>query len=437
MDLLWVVALIALLILLIAWAKVHPFLAFLLTSIAAGIVLGMPLEAIPASLEKGLGSTLGSLVGIICMGAMFGKLIAESGAAQKIASVLMNLFGPKRITWALMWTGFIVGIPLFYNVGFVLLVPLLFSVAYQSKLPAVYLGVAMLSSLSVTHGFLPPHPAPTAMLPIFNASMGTTLIYGFIVAVPTMIIAGPLFANFVRKIESRPLSTFTTAMMDETQLPGGFNCFATALLPVVMIAATAAIPHLSIEAGPVQKTLQFLGNPLIVMLLALLIATYSLGISRGIRMQTLLEQYSGAIKDISVILLIIAGAGALKQILVDSGVSEKLSVMLKDLPLNPLLLGWSIAGLIRISLGSATVAGLTAAGIMAPVAVATHADPNLMVLAIGAGSLLASHVNDSGFWMFKEYFNLSLKETLLSWTLMETLVGVFGILSVLLLDRFV
>ena len=437
MDLLWVVALIALLVLLIAWAKVHPFLAFLLTSIAAGIVLGMPLEAIPASLEKGLGSTLGSLVGIICMGAMFGKLIAESGAAQKIASVLMNLFGPKRITWALMWTGFIVGIPLFYNVGFVLLVPLLFSVAYQSKLPAVYLGVAMLSSLSVTHGFLPPHPAPTAMLPIFNASMGTTLIYGFIVAVPTMIIAGPLFANFVRKIESRPLSTFTTAMMDETQLPGGFNCFATALLPVVMIAATAAIPHLSLEAGPVQKALQFLGNPLIVMLIALLIATYSLGISRGIRMQTLLEQYSGAIKDISVILLIIAGAGALKQILVDSGVSEELSVMLKDLPLNPLLLGWSIAGLIRISLGSATVAGLTAAGIMAPVAAATHADPNLMVLAIGAGSLLASHVNDSGFWMFKEYFNLSLKETLLSWTLMETLVGVFGIISVLLLDRFV
>jgi len=437
MDMFWVLASIGLLVLLITWGKVHPFLAFLITSMAAGIALGMPLDTIPGSIEKGMGSTLGTLVGIICLGAMFGKLIATSGAAQKIATVLMNLFGPSKVTWALMWTGFIVGVPLFYNVGFVLLVPLVFSVAFHSKLPAVYLGIAMLSSLSVTHGFLPPHPAPTAMLPLFNASMGTTLIYGFIVAVPTMILAGPVFARFVRHIKSKPLETFTSAPMTEAELPGAFNCFATAMLPVLMIAATAALPQLNLEPGPLSQTLAFIGNPLVVMLFALLIATYSLGISRGISVAELMEKYSSAIKDIAVIMLIVAGAGALKQVFVDSGVSSTISTVLQGVAINPLLLGWMIAGLIRVSLGSATVAGLTAAGIMAPVVVATGANPNLMVLAIGAGSMMASHVNDSGFWMFKEYFNLSIKETLMSWTLMETIVGVVGITSVLLLDQVV
>src|SRR5262245_1696123 len=192
---LFVLASIALLVVLIAWLKVHPFLAFLLTSIFAGILLGLPLPKIAESLEKGIGSTLSQLLGIVCLGAMFGKLIAQSGAAQKIATVLMRVFGEKRITWALMFTGLIVGIPLFYNVGFVLLVPLIFSVAFQSRLPAVYLGVPLLAALSVTHGFLPPHPAPTAMIPIFHATMSTTLIYGLIVGLPGMVIAGPLFAT--------------------------------------------------------------------------------------------------------------------------------------------------------------------------------------------------------------------------------------------------
>jgi len=436
-ELIWVLVSIVLLVLLISWGKIHPFIAFLLTSIFAGYVLGLPLDKIPGSIERGLASMLGSLVAIICLGAMFGKLIAQSGAAQKIAAVLMNLFGEKRITWALMLTGFIVGIPLFYNVGFVLLVPLVFSVVYYSKLPAVYLGVPLLASLSVTHGFLPPHPAPTAMVPMFQASMSTTLIYGMFVAVPAMVLAGPVFARFFRNSQSKLPELFVPQDMPADQLPGTFNCFATALLPVVMIAGSAALPGLAAEGSQLQLALKFISDPFVVMLVALLVATVTLGIGRGMRIQELMEHYSGSVKDIAVILLIIAGAGALKQIFVDTGVSDSISTALTGLSINPLLLGWIIATVIRVCLGSATVAGLTAAGIMAPVVASTGADPNLMVLAIGAGSLMLSHVNDSGFWMFKEYFNLTLKETLMSWTLMEGIVGVVGIIGVLIMDAVI
>ncbi len=431
------IAAIALLVVLIAWLKVQPFLAFLLTSLAAGIMLGMPLAAIPGSIEKGIGDTLGGLLGIICLGAMFGKLIAQSGAARKIALVLMNLFGEKRITWALMVTGFIVGIPLFYNVGFVLLIPLVFSVVYQSRLPAVYLGVALLASLSVTHCFLPPHPSPTAIVPMFNASMSTTLVYGLIIAVPAMIVAGPLFARSFRSWTAVTPQLFKPEEVDERNLPGTFNCFATALLPVLIIALSAALPPAAAGESAGLATLRFLTNPLVVMLLSLLVATVTLGTARGFKLPFLMEGYAGSVKDVAVILLIIAGAGALKQVFIDTGVSRELSTVLQGLHMNPLLLGWLITALIRVSLGSATVAGLTSAGIMAPVVAATGANPNLMVLAIGAGSVMFSHVNDSGFWMFKEYFNLNLKQTLLSWSVMEIIIGVMGLIGVLVLDVFV
>jgi Gnt-I system high-affinity gluconate transporter len=437
MTILAVAVSILILVLLITRGKVNPFLAFLITSIAGGILLGIPIQDIPASIEKGLGDMLGSLVIIICLGAMFGKLVSESGAAQKITTVLMNLFGEKGITWALMCTGFIVGIPLFYNVGFVLLVPLVFSVVYQYKLPAVYLGIPLLAALSVTHGFLPPHPSPTALVPQFGASMSLTLIYGFIVAVPTMIIAGPLFARFLKRIECKPLTTFKPNFMPESELPGAFNSFFTSLLPVIMIAGSALLPMLAGDNQGLANLFGFLGNPPVVMLAALVLATFSLGLSRGIHIKSIMEMYTGAIKDISVILLIVAGAGALKQVFVDSGVSDDIAEVLTGIDINPLILGWFIATIIRISLGSATVAGLTAAGIVAPLVLTTDVDPNLMVLAIGAGSLMFSHVNDSGFWLYKEYFNLSLIDTVKSWSLMETIVGVVGLIGVLILDLYV
>src|SRR5688572_17785114 len=423
MEIWYVFASIVLLVLLISWGKVQPFLAFLVASAVAGALLGLPVDKIPG--------LLGGLLGIVCIGAMFGKLVANSGAAQKIAMVLMRGFGEKNATWALMFTGFLVGIPLFYNVGFVLLVPLVFSVVQQTKVPPIYLGIPMFASLSVTHGFLPPHPAPTAMLPMFGADIGTTLFYGLIVAIPAMVIAGPLFAGLFRNVKSNPITLFVAPLRPEGELPSAFNCFASALLPVALIACSMAVP---LAPGTWQPALKFWTNPLIVMLLSLAIATYSLGLSRGMKMQSLMDGYGNSVKDIAVILLIIAGAGTLKEVFVATGVDKNISAALTDIAIDPLVLGWLIAGVIRVSLGSATVAGMTAAGLMAPVVASGGVDPNLMVLAVGAGSLMFSHVNDSGFWMAKEYFNLTLKETLRSWTLMEGIVGIVGIIGVLALE---
>jgi len=430
-ELTFVFASIVLLVLLISWGKIQPFLAFLVASSVAAILLGLPVDKVPGVLEKGVGNILGGLLGIVCIGAMFGKLVANSGAAQKIAMVLMRVFGEKNLTWALMFTGFLVGIPLFYNVGFVLLVPLVFSVVQQTKVPPIYLGIPMFASLSVTHGFLPPHPAPTAMLPIFGADISTTLMYGIIVALPAMICAGPLYARLFRNVESKPITLFVAPLRPESELPSAFNCFASALLPVALIACSMGV---SKAPESWQPSLLFWTNPLIVMLLALAVATYTLGTSRGLKLQQLMEDYGNSVKDIAVILLIIAGAGTLKEVFVATGVDKNISAALTDIAIDPLVLGWLIAGVIRVSLGSATVAGMTAASLMAPVVAAGGVDPNLMVLAVGAGSLMFSHVNDSGFWMAKEYFNLSLKETIMSWTLMEGIVGIVGIIGVLCLE---
>ncbi len=438
MSILSVVICIALLVLLTARWNINPFIAFLITAITGGLLLGIPLDKIPDSIEKGMGSILGSLTAIICLGAMFGKLIADSGAAQKITAVLIQFCGEKYITWALMLTGLFVGIPLFYNVGFVLLVPLVFSVAYQTKLPAVYLGIPLLAALSVTHGFLPPHPAPTALVPQFHADMGLTLIFGFVVGIPTMMIAGPIFSRFLKNIHSEPLATFTPEIIPFDALPSTGKSFFIALLPVLMLSLASILTPLLVNQTQLKPYVAFIGNPLMVMLISLIVASFSLGVNRGRSLKALMQTYTQALKDISVILLIIAGAGALKQIFIDSGVSTEIAVGLKNIPANPLFLGWLIALIIRVCVGSATVAGLTAAGIMAPLVLASpEINPNLMVLAIGAGSLMCSHVNDSGFWMYKEYFNLSLKQTFASWSVMETLVGILGLIGVLTLDVFV
>jgi Gnt-I system high-affinity gluconate transporter len=425
------------LVLLISWGKVNAFLAFLIVAIITGLMLGIPLDKVTSSVQKGIGDTLGSLVIVIALGAMLGKLVAETGAAQKITNVLMKAFGPARIQWALMITGFIVGIPLFYNVGFVLLIPLIFSAMYQMKMPAVYVGVPMLAALSVTHGFLPPHPAPSALVGQFNANMGLTLLYGFVVVIPAIILAGPVFAKTLKHITVEPIRTFQKDPIPESELPSSAMSFMASLLPVILLAVTTIIPIVFKLEVSSRGLLQFLSEPSIVMIIALVFATFALGIRPYRNMTQVMNIYVDAVKDVSIILLIVAGSGALKQIFTDSGVSNDIATMLKGLSMNPLLLGWLISATIRVAMGSATVAGLTTAGIIAPVIAGTTVDPNLMVLSIGAGSLMFSHVNDSGFWMFKEYFNLSIKQTIRSWSLMETIVAVVGLLGVLALDMIV
>ncbi|MBX9783796.1 MAG: GntP family permease [Chitinophagaceae bacterium] len=424
------------LILLIAWAKFHPFLAFIIVSLLAGWWLGIPVDKLSASLKTGIGNMLGELVMIICLGAMLGKLVAETGAAQKISDTLVKLFGQKNLQWAMMLTGFIVGIPLFYNVGFVLLIPLIFAVIYRTGLPAVATALPMLAALSVTHGFLPPHPSPVALSVQLHANPGIVLLYGIIIAIPTILVAGLLFARTLKKIPSAPLELFRAKDQDAKQLPGAFNSFASALLPALLLMIFTAITFLSKTHPANSGILSFCSDPVIILLFSLLFATASLGIANSYSLKTIMHFYGDAVKDIAVILLIIAGAGALKQVFVDSGVNASIGAQLSHLSVNPLLLGWFIAAVIRVCLGSATVAGLTAAGIVAPLIETAHTDANLMVLAVGAGSLMFSHVNDSGFWMFKEYFNLSVKDTLRSWSIMETIVAVMGLIGVLALNLF-
>jgi Gnt-I system high-affinity gluconate transporter len=438
MALLTIVFCILLLVLLVSWAKVNPFLAFLIVSITAGLLLGIPMDKIATSVQTGLGKTLGDITIIIILGAMVGKLVATSGAAQKIANLLVKAFGEKHIQWALVVVGFIVGIPLFYNTGFVLMVPLIFSVVYKYKLPAVYIGLPMLAALSVTHGFLPPHPSPTALVGMFHANMGTTLMYGLILAVPAIVLAGPVFASTLKNMPSVPLETFRAEELQDDKLPSGFNSFLTALLPVILLMASAVYLNNDHSTGALHRFIAFIGDAPIVMLISIIIATFTLGTMQGRKMKEVGNLLVDAIKDIAPILLIIGGSGIFKQVMEDSGVKDTIAALLKDTQLQPLFLGWLLAAIIRISLGSATVAGLTAAGIVSTMVLHDHSiNPNLMVLAIGAGSLAFSHVNDGGFWMFKEYFNLSIKDTIKSWSVMESIVSVVGIIGVLILNLII
>lgn len=438
MTFLIVLAAIALLVLLISWGKFNPFIAFLIVSILSGIAFNLPINKVIGSVQKGIGDTLGSLIIIICLGAMLGKLVAETGAAQRIASSLMNIFGVRYIQWALMLAGFIIGIPLFYGVGFVIVIPLIFSVVFEYKLPAVYIGLPMLAALSTTHGFLPPHPSPAALVIQFNANMGLTLFYGIMIAIPAIIIAGPVFSRFVKNIDAKPLDTFYPADLSTKKLPGTANSFISSLLPIFLLAITTALPFIFTNtSASFNNIVSFAGEPATVMLVSLLIATFSLGIMNGRKIKDLMSFYSDAVKDVTLILIIIAGSGALKQVLADSGITAEIGATLQGWPLHPLFLGWLIAAIIRVSIGSATVAGLTTAGIILPLVQYSGINPNLMVLSIGAGSLFFSHVNDSGFWLFKEYFNLSIKDTFRTWTAMETIVSIVGLIGVLILSLFV
>lgn len=432
MSLFLVLLALLLLVVLIAVFHVNAFLAFLVVSVTAGLLLGIPLDGVMKSVEKGIGDTLGSIAGIIVLGAMLGKLVAESGAAQQIASSIVQRVGLKYIRWALALAGFIIGIPLFYGVGFVLMIPLIFSVVYQYKLPAVSIGLPMLAALSVSFGFLPPHPSPSALVVQFNASMGTTIFFGILIAIPTIIIAGPVFSRSLKDIVSVPLQAFEPVAVPKEKTPSTGTSFFVVLLPILLFVVASLLPF--VVSKPYLPVVSFLSQPTVVLLIALGFATYTLGIAKGRSMKNVMGIYGESVKEVALILLIIGGAGSLKQVLVDSGVSLVITDVLRNIALPPLFLAWLIAALIRVAVGSATVAGFTAAGIIQPLVAQTHTNPSLMVLAIGAGSLMFSHVNDSGFWMFKEYFNISIKDTLRSWSLMESIVSVCGLVGVLLLN---
>ncbi|MFN8210267.1 MAG: gluconate:H+ symporter [Bacteroidales bacterium] len=438
MSVIYVVAAIVFLLLLIIAFKLNAFISFILVSVLLGVVAGIPVENVAGSIQKGIGETLGSLVMILGFGAMLGKLVADSGAAQKITSLLVKAFGVGNIQWAMVLTGFIVGIPMFYNVGFVVLIPLVFTVAASTGLPLLYVGIPILASLSVTHGFLPPHPSPSAIASMFGADIGKTLIYGTIVAIPSIIIAGPLFSRLLKNIKATPIKEFVnTRVIGDSETPPAITSIVITLMPVILIGLASILSLFLPQDELPGRISRFIGDPVIAMLLSVLLAIWFLGIARGRKAGELMDSIAGSVSSITMVLFIIAGAGGFKQVLIDSGISNEIAGIMQRSSLSPLLLGWLIAALLRVCIGSATVAGLTTAGIVLPLATGGMVNKELMVLAIGAGSLTLSHVNDGGFWMYKEYFNLTVKETFLTWTVMETLVSIIGLAGVLILNIFI
>ena len=440
MPLLIVLLGICLLLFLILVVKINSFLSFVIVSLAVGISEGMTLDKTIISIENGIGSTMGFLVLILGFGSMLGKLVSESWAALKITSRLVKAFGLKHIQMALMLTGFIVGVSLFYDVGFFIMIPLVFSIAASTGLPLLYVGLPMLASLSVTHGYLPPHPAPTAIAAMFHADIGKTLVYGIIVAIPAIVISGPFLSKVLSKgkIVAKPLQEFINQkVLTDEEMPGFWISFFSALLPVILITISTIAGFLLSEDNEIRKVLGWIGNPVFAMLLSVLFAVYTLGLARGRKIADIMNSLSHSVTSITMIMLLIAGAGALKQVLVDGGVSKYIGELLSESTPSPLFLGWLIATILRFCVGSATVAGITTAGIILPLATGGAVKPELMVLAIGSGSLMFGHVNDGGFWLFKEYFNLSVKDTLKTWSVMETSIGICGLIGVLVLNLFV
>jgi Gnt-I system high-affinity gluconate transporter len=417
--------------------KVSPFLSLLIVAIIAGLSLGMQPADLVKTIEKGVGSTLGGLALIITLGAILGKILEAGGAAEKISSSLISSFGEKNIQWALTLTGFFVGIPLYYNAGFVILVPLVFTLARKTGLPLLYIAIPMAASLSVTHCFLPPHPGPVVLVNAFKADMGKTLMYGLIITIPVVILAGPVLGRILRGVKVNVNGLFAVKDEPLKKLPPAFPSFFVALLPVILITLAVIAGNFLQEGMLIRRILLFLGDPTIALLLAVLIAAWQFGLRSGHSMEIVMKWLGDAVAGIAMILLIITAGGVFKQVLTDSGTGEYIANFSSKWNMPPLLFAWIVTALLRVTIGSATVAGITAAGVMAPLVSSGTASPELMVLAVGTGSVFGSHVNDTGFWMFKEFFKLSLKQTFLSWTLMETIISILGLIGVLLLDLFV
>ena len=415
--------------------KVSPFLSLLLVAIVAGLALGMPAAAVLKSIEKGVGSTLGGLALILCLGAVLGKILEASGAAEKIAITLIQQFGEKNIQWAVLLTGFLIGIPLYYNAGFVILVPLVFMLARKTGLPLLYIALPMAAALSTTHCFLPPHPGPVVLVNAFKADMGTVLLYGILIAIPAVIVAGPFLGRLVKGIASKETNLFTPIDTAFKELPAAFPSFLIALLPVVLISL-AVIAQNFLADGFLKTAFLFIGDSTIALLISVLLAFYVFGIRKKINMDKQMKWLNEGISGIAVILLIITAGAVFKQVLQDSGTGDYIASFSSKWKMPPLIFAWVITALLRVTIGSATVAGITAAGIVAPLVTSGVASPELMVLAVGSGSVFGSHINDSGFWMYKEFFKLSLKQTFLSWTIMETAISLLGLAGVLIINAF-
>jgi GntP family gluconate:H+ symporter len=424
------VAIIALIVL-IARYRLNPFVVITLISVGLALVAGMPASGIVASYEAGVGKTLGHIALVVALGTMLGKMMAESGGAEQVARTLIDRFGERNAHWAMVCIAFLVGLPLFFEVGFVLLVPIAFTVARRVGVSILMVGLPMVAGLSVVHALVPPHPAAMLAVQAYGASVGQTLFYAILVGIPTAIIAGPLYAKFIvpriQLADENPLAKQFLDREPRAKLPSFALTMATILLPVVLMLLGGWANLISTPGSALNSVLLFIGNSVIALLLATLLSFWTLGIAQGFNRDSILRFTNECLAPTASITLLVGAGGGLNKILVDSGVTNEIVDLAQDFHLSPLLMGWLFAALMRVATGSATVAMTTSSGIVAPVALGLgYPHPELLVLATGAGSVIFSHVNDGGFWLIKEYFNMTVAQTFKTWTVLETLISIIA-----------
>jgi len=430
------------LVLLIAVGKLNPFLSLLVVSLALAAATGMPLGNIVSSFETGTGNTLGHIAIIVGLGTMLGKMMAESRASDRIAETLIQLFGEKRVPWSMMCAGLVVGLPVFFEVGFVLLVPIAFTVARRTRTSLILVGLPMVAGLSVVHGLVPPHPAAMLAVEIFHADVGRTILYALLIGIPCALVAGPIYAHWIApRIVLDPHNPMAEQFAEQEldrRLPGFAISMATILLPVLLMLLGSWAGVLTSPGSRANKALLFLGSADIALVVAVLISFVTLGLMRGFSRETILRFSNECLAPTATITLLIGAGGGFGRILQDSGVSQAIVSVALHAHVSLLLLGWLVAALIRLATGSATVALTTAAGIVAPILTHTPSvRPELLAIATGAGSLVFSHVNDGGFWLVKEYLNMSVIDTMKTWSVSETIISILALLFTLALAAVV
>ncbi|MEN3305783.1 MAG: gluconate:H+ symporter, GntP family [Micromonosporaceae bacterium] len=446
---------IALIVLLISYLKLHPFLSLTLGSLAVAAIAGLAMDRAITSFSNGFGSTAASVGTLIALGAIFGKLLADSGGADQIVDTIVGHSTPATLPWTMAGVGAIIGLPMFFEIGLVLLIPVVFLVARRAQLSIIRVGIPTLAGLSVMHGLVPPHPGPLVAIAALKADIGVTLGLGVLVAVPTLIVAGPLFGRLAGRwvdippprlssdgepdVERPPGEQTAERTLDRSGGPSRRPSFlvtlTTVLLPVVLMLGKAAADIVAHSGNRTRTVLDFLGTPIIALLIGVLVAMVSLGRSAGMDRHAIGGSVTEALPPIAGVLLIVAAGGGFKQTLVDTGIGKLVTTWVSHSGLSVLLLAWLLAVLIRLATGSATVATVTASGILVPLAAnLSTVHTSLLVLAIGSGSLFLSHVNDAGFWLVKEFFGLTVGETLKSWSVMETVLSVCGLVFVFALS---
>lgn len=442
MPLVSVILGVVLLLILMMLFNFSAFTSLIISSLTVGMLEGMtPLEATKA-VEKGLGNSAGSLMLVIIFGAAVGKLLTDTGGAQRIAETMVNKFGEKHVQLASVITSIIVGIAMFFETGIVVLIPLVFSIAVVAGVPVLYVGLPVIAALITMHGFVPPHPGATAVAEIFKANIGMTLALGILVAIPSIFLAGVVYTRLLRRFAPKgflniriPKKLYTQKLFREEELPSFTRSIVIAIMPICFILLKTIIDIITPDSK-IRIITDFLGSAGPALFITFLIASIVLGITKGKKVKDIGNILQESTANIAMTLLIIAGGGAFKEVLIESHIDKYVSGLMANMPLSPLLLTWVIALVLRISLGSATVASMTAASIAAPLVHVAHISPELMTLAAGAGSIGLSHVNDAGFWIVKEYFNMSMKKTFSTWTVLTTIIAVVGLLGVLVLDIF-